>query len=211
MENSLFPFPVEITITAEADDLFGFYAYQSPDKVVIYTDDKDMRMLPGLHLTWRDHRMHRVDHTGEHHIPTDSTFNDKQYGWRWFWLQMLQGDTADNIPGLPKYATTDAKGNPCLKPIGEVTADAMLDGKRPYFDVVADLYIGYYHSRWVAELLEQAILLWMRRWPSGWDDVLQPGSPLELLHKEKFYDAAYLEILKRVDDANAINSAAQGN
>ena len=55
MESSEFPFEVDSTTVAEADDLFGWYSHTFPD-VVIYTQDKDMRMLPGLHFNLGQHR-----------------------------------------------------------------------------------------------------------------------------------------------------------
>lgn len=215
MDSPDFPFRVQSTATAEADDLFAWWAYTVPDDVVIMTQDKDMRMLPGLHLDWVTNRVHRVEHRvadgdrplHQRIVVADSVFNDKQYGIRWFWLQMLHGDTADNIPGLPKYKTVDAKGNPALKPVGEVTAAKLLaDDPRPDL-VVASLYRGYYEERWAAELLEQAILLWMRRDPDNYLDVLDAGGPLwrlSLVYQE--FSGAVTEILERVNNARTINA-----
>ena len=214
MESLGFPFDVESTVVAEADDLFGKYAYKQPDDVVIYTQDKDMRMLPGLHLDWVTHRMHRVHIDRQLFSPPrveDCVFNEKQYGPKWFWLQMLQGDTADNIPGLPKYKTLDAKGNDVLKPMGEVTASKYLYGlgATECADVVADLYRGYYDDRWLVELMEQASLLWMRRVPGDWDDCMNTGGPLAKWNDgEHEFAKAYLEIKQRVLDADQYNSGA---
>ncbi len=94
--------------------MFGWYAYNQPDNVVIYTQDKDMRMLPGRHLDWVSHRLHTVSYSCAMDGPVevlDSVFSEKQYGPKWFWLQMLHGDTADNIPGLPRYVV-DGKAKP---------------------------------------------------------------------------------------------------
>jgi len=202
-------FPVEITYTAEADDLFGKYAYTQPDDVVIYTQDKDMRMLPGRHLDWVTHRMHHVTYIpaamGEVYKVHDSEFNDKRYGPKWFWLQMLQGDTADNIPGLPKYLARDV-----LKPVGEVTAEKLLTIPmigEGYANTVAMYYRGFYGERWLVEMMEQACLLWMRRDPDAWDDCLNPGGPLDIFNDgEAEFAAAYLEIQSRVRQADDINA-----
>lgn len=216
MDSSEFPFRVQSTATAEADDLFAWWAYTVPDDVVIMTQDKDMRMLPGLHLDWVTNRVHRVEHrVVETDRPLyqrirveDSVFNDKQYGVKWFWLQMLHGDTADNIPGLPKYKTVDAKGNPALKPVGEVTANKLLTGERPDI-VVAGLYRGYYEERWAVELLEQAILLWMRREPDDYLDVIEVGGPLWRLSLDcPEFAQAVSDINERVTNARTINSQA---
>lgn len=203
---------VETTYTAEADDLFGWYAYNFPD-VVILTQDKDMRMLPGLHLDWVTNRVHRVEYTDSNvrqeyamynRLVEDSVFNDKQYGPRWFWMQMLHGDTADNIPGLPKYI--DDKGK--AKPVGEVTAAKLLD-KLPTWSVheaVAELYRSYYGERWLVEMLEQACLLWMRRDPDRWDDCAEYGGPMYVFTEHEHWPAAYAEIEQRVRQADELNA-----
>jgi hypothetical protein len=208
------PFEVEATVTAEADDLFGWWAYNYPDDVVIYTQDKDMRMLPGMHLDWVSHRVHTVEYTKAllverelmyNVVPKDSVFNDKQYGHKWFWLQMLHGDTADNIPGLPKVELAGK-----LKPVGEVTAAKFLAGVDSLPHTVAAYYTTYYGDRWLVEMLEQAVLLWMRRVPESWDDCVNPGGPLAVFNDgEIVFAKAYAEIEQRVREADIINDAAQ--
>ena len=211
MESPEFPFEVESTAVAEADDLFGMYAYRQPDSVVIYTQDKDMRMLPGMHLDWVSHRAYTVPwnvggpHSGLYWEASNCIFNEKQYGPKWFWLQMLHGDTADNIPGLPKYLDPNDK----LKPVGEVTAGKLLANELDLAHVVADLYESYYESRWLVEMMEQACLLWMRRAPADWDDCMNPGGPLDCFNDGgPEFAKAYLEIQGRVRDADNINSSA---
>lgn len=210
------PFERDITLEAEADDLFGWYAYNQPDNVVIYTQDKDMRMLPGMHLDWVSHRLHTVGYTKTtcierelmyNIVPVDRVFNDKQYGHRWFWLQMLHGDTADNIPGLPRYVV-DGKA----KPVSEVTAGKLLDSEHLLHLRVAELYRSYYGDRWLVEMLEQAVLLWMRRVPDQWDDCVNPGGPLASFNDgEKEFASAYFEIKQRITEAQAINDQAKDN
>lgn len=215
MESPEFPFEVESTQLAEADDLFGMYAYKQPDSVVIYTQDKDMRMLPGMHLDWVSHRAYTVPYSFTPDLDyrrygveaKDCVFNEKQYGPKWFWLQMMQGDTADNILGLPKYLARDK-----LKPVGEVTAYKLLfEGARitkgPIANEVAFYYKGYYGDRWLVEMMEQACLLWMRRVPADWDDCMNPGGPLACFNDGgPEFAKAYLEIQGRVSDADNINN-----
>jgi hypothetical protein len=210
---------IETTYTAEADDLFGFYAYNDPDNTVILTQDKDMRMLPGTHLDWVTNRVHVVEHglatVRQEHIMynrtvVDSVFNDKQYGHKWFWLQMLHGDTADNIPGLPKYSPVfDGK----LKPVGEVTAGKLLndpahmpDPDIPPGDLVSYWYASYYDKRWLVEMLEQACLLWMRRNPDNWADCAEYGGPMYQFTDHAHWPAAYAEIEQRVRQADELNA-----
>lgn len=174
---------------AEADDLFGI---RSGWDDVIYTQDKDMQMLPGIHLNWDTHRMLQTSFT-EFCVE----WNDKVYGEKWFWLQMLHGDTADNIPGLPFYANKVGKPVRC----GEVAAHKMLAGATDSIDamrVVSDLYHGYYGSEWDIQLAEQAVLLWMRRRSVAWDDVFRFGP---LIGWEG--SVAYHEVRQRIEEARS--------
>lgn len=204
MNSVQFPFPVHSTSFLEADDLIAAWAYRDPEGVVIYTQDKDMRMLPGMHLNWVSHRLHTV-RPGE-----DSVFNDQQYGVKWFWLQMLQGDQADNIPGLPRYVTQNAHGKQVLKPVGEVTAAKMLADATTSgdcFERVYEQYLGYYGDRAIVEMLEQAALLWLRR-KATWLDCACPDGPMSPALLYRGYDIAVQEINDRIDNANSINAKA---
>lgn len=197
LDDGFFGDTVKRTVTAEADDLFGHYGHADPERSVIATQDKDMRMVPGWHIDWVANLMHYVP-PGTY----DLTHNDKQYGTKWFWLQMLHGDTADHIPGLPWWA--DSKGK--LKRCGEVTAQAMLAGTMSDAEalaVVHEAYRSYYKERALVEMMEQAVLLWMRRdAESRWYDCLQPGGPLyptRTWHDNDEFFKAYLEIKDRID------------
>lgn len=163
----------------EADDLFAQASTTYPyEECVIYTQDKDMRQMPGVHLDWVNHSIVVVP-PGTWEI----VVNDKVYGYKWFWLQMLHGDTADYIPGLPGWRTVDSKGKPAVKLCGEVTAAKLLsnaNSNRDGFDKVLNLYVDYYESPelgWM-HLCEQAILLWMQRTNDPFD-VFALGAPLE--------------------------------
>lgn len=163
----------EVSMDAEADDLFKKYANIYTD-VVLHYQDKDMRQIDGAwHLTWDDFLMVRVD-SGAWSVVA----NDKQYGRKWFWLQMLHGDTADNIPGLPSYVKDDGKLSRC----GEVTAGKLLascDSQDAAFELVLGLYHRYYGDEAELNLLEQAILLWLRREPGRVFDCVSWGGPLQ--------------------------------
>jgi hypothetical protein len=183
----------------EADDRFAQYGHADPENTVIGTQDKDMRMVPGYHLDWVDMRMRYLP-PGAY----DVVMNDKQFGIKWFWLQMLHGDTADNIPGLP-----GAVINGKTVKVGEVTAGKMLAGTTCNADAVREVYNAYhsyYKERALVEMLEQAVLLWMRRCPdANWDDVVQDGNPMCSLPPTapEPYETAYQEIEERVKTAQA--------
>lgn len=161
------PFPVIRTYSVEADDLFAQVADRAGGDVAIHYDDKDMRMVPAVHITWED--MHLVDmRDGE-----DAVVWGKQYGLRWFWLQMLMGDSADNIPGLERYV--DEKGKP--QKVGPTTAEMLLQGVDPqnYGEVVQHHYLRFYGEDGQVRFLEQAMLLWMRKNPADPFDVMHNG------------------------------------
>jgi len=127
---------------------------------------------------------------------------DKVYGRKWFWLQMLHGDTADNIPGLPKYK--NAKG--ALALCGPATAEKLLAdcvNNTQAFSVVALLYQGFYGEDWWVNMLEQAVLLWMRNDKNSSPlNVLAEGNPLEgCIGASKFYDAGIDAIKMRIAEA----------
>lgn len=151
----------------EADDGIAACAYHAGangGRIAIATADKDMRMLPGLHVDWKSGELVDVAYGGYDVV---GATNGKQYGTKWFWLQMLQGDTADNIPGLPGYVKPN--GNTGL--LGEKTAEKFLSGcasNEAAFAEVYGLYVEYYEAMGFTyeeaddRFCEQAALLWMR-------------------------------------------------
>lgn len=174
-------FRAKVWSTREADDGIAACANHavgqaSPGYIAILSDDKDLRMLPGLHVSWRytdlGCELVRVPAGGFDVLRSDG----KQYGLKWFWLQMLQGDTADHIPGLELYQAFDAKGNVVFKKMGEKTAEKMLSDCHDHkaaFDRVRELYLNAYTKyddkgkptnpdEFVDRFCEQAALLWMR-------------------------------------------------
>jgi hypothetical protein len=182
LEQGGVPFEIESTAVLEADDLFHHHSvYRGAEHTVIYTQDKDMRMVPGYHLNWDDNDLHflppevfRKEHRG------------KVYGHAWFWQQLLHGDTADNIPGLPWfydgfYASGTNKGGVKTARCGEksnaVKGLAFQHNNQRAFQYCMNLYEDVYGGRAAVEILEQACLLWMRRTPSVLDCTL-PGGPL---------------------------------
>lgn len=143
--------PIKQWFDREADDGFGFVSKHEPG-AVIATRDKDMRMLPGLHLTWDTYELvevppgaYSVEHGG------------KVYGPKWFWLQMLHGDTADNIPNLVR-GWGEVKAMKAL-------ADTSTNGEGCH--TVIKLFKEQYGDGWADRFVESAILLWMRRDTDG--------------------------------------------
>ena len=64
---------------------------------IIATKDKDLNMVPGLHLVWDTGEIQKADAWGWIKAVDGKL---KGYGSKFFWAQVLRGDTADNISGL---------------------------------------------------------------------------------------------------------------
>jgi DNA polymerase-1 len=198
---------VEFTDVAEADDLFSRYALTHPD-CVIYTQDKDMRMVPGWHLDWLTHLMFKLE-AGTWAV----THNEKLWGRAWFWSQMLHGDGADNIPGLPWYTTGELlksgpkKGEIKQIPCGEKSTAVIemlpnVGSDMGALCLLKGLYETCYGDRWAVEMLEQGILLWMRNdTASSALNVTAAGNPLAALTTHELYPAARAEIMARIAEA----------
>ena len=111
-------------------------------------------MLPGLHLNWDTYELV--------HVPADVFATEacgKLYGHKWFWTQMLWGDAADNIPGLPKHPDFQ-------RGVGEVAASKLLafaDDDASAAQAVAQAYKAHWGDEWADRYAEQASLLWIRR------------------------------------------------
>ena len=130
----------------EADDVVGYEHYRmylnDPYGTVICTVDKDIDMIPGMHYNF---------------IKEESYFIDDAQADRYFYMQLLTGDATDNIPGLPG--------------VGPKTAAKMLDGLKmvdDYYAVAKKAYAEKYPEDGMGALIENARLLWIRRYPHQW-------------------------------------------
>tara|TARA_Y100000296_G_scaffold66371_1_gene78383 strand:+ start:8479 stop:9567 length:1089 start_codon:yes stop_codon:yes gene_type:complete len=93
-----------VHMSQEADDGLAQALYEADDPklVVVASKDKDLRMVPGLHYDFDSNRVINAEPYGYIELD-DSKSSKKVVGWgsKFFWAQMLMGDTADNIKGLP--------------------------------------------------------------------------------------------------------------
>lgn len=172
----------------EADDgmsmaQYAMIAAGTPELSVIATKDKDLCMVPGLQLNWDTGEMTNTDdpfgwlilHESESKSKTKKI---KGRGWKYFWAQMLTGDTADNIQGIPKVCDLRYCPTGKYKACGPVLAYEILapiTTNQEAFRVVRDLYkeygdkIGFVNYRDGTPVLyghafqSEAQLLWMRR------------------------------------------------
>lgn len=123
----------------EADDLLGINATKyGPHEAIIISLDKDLDQIPGLKYNWL------------HDVHYDVTPERAMYN---FHMQLLTGDSTDNIPGLPG--------------IGPGKAAKALHGMDTAMEQIQEVERMYQvHSGkedWEKYLLEQGQLLWIRR------------------------------------------------
>lgn len=109
----------EVVVNIEADDAMGIYQTQD---TIICSIDKDMLQVPGRHYNFVKNEFYDI--------------NDVD-GRRHFWLQMIMGDRADNVPGydglmrqkVPKFLM------PKITSLEEATTDEEMEA------IVKEMYI----------------------------------------------------------------------
>lgn len=130
----------EVIHGREADDALGCAQWNADrDTTVIVSIDKDLDNIPGHHYNWRKKEYYYVD---------GDTAD------RLFWTQVLQGDSTDNIPGIPK--------------VGEKTAKSIINSTDGTWlgmaEAVLDRYIRHYGEiDGYHNFYENASLLWIQR------------------------------------------------
>ena len=133
----------------EADDLLGIEQSADPDGTIIASIDKDLNQIPGLKYNFVDDRTYEV------------TLEQAVYN---FHIQLMAGDSTDNIPGLPG--------------IGPGKAAKALHGITDPHEQQRECWRMYQiHSGvkdpW-AYMIEQGQLLWIRREVGEmWQPVIQ--------------------------------------
>jgi hypothetical protein len=121
---------------------------------VICTRDKDLRMVSGWHYGWECGRqpefmLQWVDELGKLELVNGKI---KGTGLRFFYSQLLTGDTVDNIPGL--------KG---VGPVAAYEALKDCEDERELYEAVCRMYEEKLGDDYDCYLREQAHLLWMVR------------------------------------------------
>jgi len=94
---------------AEADDVLSIFARQDPENVVIASRDKDLRIVPCWHYSWKcgesqpEIPVHKVDLMGwvEARPYPSGGYKLVGCGLRFFYGQVLCGDSVDNYKGCP--------------------------------------------------------------------------------------------------------------
>jgi 5'-3' exonuclease len=130
----------------EADDavIIAYHEYKDNYNIIMVGEDKDMLQL------------------GEftQYNPRDNKFRYIKYdeGRKFFWSQMIMGDSSDNITGIEGQGKKSKLINDIntLNPFTEETA----------FNIVRDGYINKYGEDYLYNMLENYIMLTMIKIPS---------------------------------------------
>lgn len=148
-------------VDEEADDLMGIKATAAgPEDAIIITIDKDLDQVPGLKYNW----VHDVHYNV---TPEQAHYN--------FHLQLLTGDTTDNIPGLPGIGPGKAK-----------KALHGLETEQELMEEVCRMYQVHAGKKdWKEYLIEQGRLLWIRRevgelWTPNFEEVADEWDGVEM-------------------------------
>lgn len=147
-----------ISSGCEADDEIAISCREAPERSIICTRDKDLRMVPGWHYGWECGKQPEFgpveyDACGEITLVRSKSGNKiRGGGFAFFCAQLLTGDVVDNIGG--------AKG------IGPIKAYDILSNcttERDYFNSVVSVYRELDDTHWKELLAEQCSLLWIIR------------------------------------------------
>lgn len=185
----------------EADDLLGTH---QTENTVIWSLDKDLRQIPGLHLDDATGKVKTITEAG--HIEQIITYKEKPNGKTekktkylfegtlGFQFQMLTGDTTDYIVGCAKRVNTVIKSGPKkgqtqLKRVGVGPGAAYKllvserDKSKTGLEVVIAEYKKVHGDEWQAQLETQANLLFMVRKQYG--EIIQRWTYDE---REEYFD-----------------------
>lgn len=147
----------KIAAGIEADDLLSIDQNLShPDyDTVICSRDKDLRITPGKHYTWACGKnpslpVYEVDKIGVIEPPEKNKVFGT--GLKFFYMQLLTGDSVDNIPGIPRKGPAFA-----YKLLKDCATEEEM------FDKVFGVYLDYVGDEEKAKeyFQEQADLLWI--------------------------------------------------
>jgi hypothetical protein len=171
-------YPGTLHQRCEADDGMASEQYAAiargdRARSIIVSKDKDLAMVPGLHMDWDEGTIVDVDFGSIWIDDKGSSKKLRGFGEKFFWAQLLMGDSADNISGLPvlhsklvayhspptslvEAKTVEAYNRELrkVKPkkCGPVLAHAMLenaDTAKMCFDIVTEAFkLGGPYANW---------------------------------------------------------------
>lgn len=166
----------------EADDALSIHQYQAEHETIISSIDKDLQINTGLHHNMTSGEITETKGYGEIWMSKNSI---KGNGLKFFLAQMLMGDSADWIKGLPKVTQgmKEKFGIARLGGCGPKAAYLIIKDTKNYEEGLHNVKWCYWdfwkdhdYKHWrtgkeykagvdtaVKQLTEQGQLLWMRR------------------------------------------------
>lgn len=141
----------------EADDLMGILMTANPGKYICITRDKDLRQIPGMHYGWEVNRQpafgpYEYDEIGELLLQKGRSTKLLGGGAKFFYAQVLMGDSVDTVPGIP--GTGPVAAFAIINPCNSITECE---------EAVGGAYRAFYGLDWKTVMREQARLLYMSR------------------------------------------------
>jgi 5'-3' exonuclease len=103
----------------EPDDAVSILKKRNPDWVISAIDKDILNNIEGSHYNYKKHEW------------VNTSFWDKE---RHFWSQMITGDTADGIKGIPKSGDK----------VAEKVVNEFLEGKKQFYEIVLNRYIKHF-------------------------------------------------------------------
>lgn len=135
--------------------LFTRQHYASPNNVsIIVSLDKDLNMIPGYHYNFVTEEGFSVWGLGKL-ILSKNHKSLKGYGLKWFYAQMLLGDSADNIPGVKGFGPVAT-----FNALKGLKTEALL--AKAVYDVYTKIYEGP-ENKIKERMYEVADLLWIKQ------------------------------------------------
>ncbi|QZI86185.1 hypothetical protein PODOV061v2_0041 [Vibrio phage 172P1] len=144
----------------ETDDMLAVRQKQLGNKSIIVSRDKDLRMVNGWHYGYECGKQGEF---GPLYVSGIGDIDDKGkgIGIKFFWAQMLMGDSTDNIVGCRNRGKVFA-----YKQLNDLHTEDELA------TTVAQCYKETYKESWNTIMLEQGRLLWMH------DELYDDGTPV---------------------------------
>lgn len=191
-ENWIDEYDVTMHYVLEADDGIIMDSYRLGENGVVKSDDKDMRMTPFAYYEKSKGIILPPDPVGQLWLEYTGSGVPKCLGHslKFFWAQMLMGDSADYIQGLKKFDG---------KTIGPVGAYNLLHGISD-INEIANTVIDAYRAI-QQNPLPEGWLLWLLRWPG--DTFWNYLTELDLSPKNRQYvlECSHLDWFHKPDGA----------
>lgn len=148
----------------EADDHLSKDQDSTGGTTVICSRDKDLRIRAGWHYSWS---------AGTRCPEKPLYWIAEIEGKRWFYTQLLTGDSTDNIIGCAVKAPTST-GKLRRKGVGPKKAEELLANaanEKEMFAIVAEQYRAIFGDGWQEAMKENGTLLWMSDKLIPWEDL----------------------------------------